>query len=64
MHKLKAYKNCKGFNSLPQSPVFKHPLEPGLEPCENIVGKGEIAGNQNFLLFPQFSTLPTSNFKC
>ena len=25
-----------------------------MERVENIVGKGEIAGNQHFLLFPQF----------
>ena len=24
-----------------------------MNPFENIVGKGEIAGNQHFLLFPQ-----------
>ena len=35
------------------------------KPFENIVGKGENAGNQHFLLFPQcFQTLPNqiSNF--
>ena len=32
-------------------------------PNENIVEKGENAGNQHFLLFPQsFSTLSTTNF--
>ena len=29
---------------------------------ENIMGKGENAGNQHFLLFPQFSTLLKTNF--
>ena len=32
-------------------------------PFENIVRKGENAGNQHFLLFPtMFSTLPETNF--
>ena len=32
-------------------------------PFENIVGKGENAGNQHFLLFPQcFLPCPTSDF--
>ena len=32
------------------------------EPFENIVGKGENAGNQYFLLFPtMFSTIPKTN---
>ena len=32
------------------------------KPFENIVGKGENAGNQHFLLFPtMFSTLPNTN---
>ena len=32
-------------------------------PFENIVGKGENAGNQRFLLFfTMFSTLPNVNF--
>ena len=35
-----------GLNSLPTAPTFK-------TPSENIVGKGENAGNQHFLLFPQ-----------
>ena len=29
---------------------------------ENIVGKGENAGNQHFLHCPQFSSLPNTNF--
>ena len=33
----------------------------GKKPFENIVGKGENAGNQHFLLFPQFSTLSKTN---
>ena len=33
------------------------------KPFENIVGNGEVAGNQHFLLFPQcFSTLLKTNF--
>ena len=28
--------------------------DPGKEAFENIVGKGENAGNQHFLLFPQY----------
>ena len=32
--------------------------DPQMDPFENIVGKGENAGNQHFLLFPtMFSTL-------
>ena len=27
--------------------------DPGKKPSENIVGKGENAGNQHFLIFPQ-----------
>ena len=29
---------------------------PGKQPFENTVGKGEIARNEQFLLFPVFST--------
>ena len=36
------------FKSLPLNPDFKRP-----EQDENIVGKGENAGNQHFLLVPQ-----------
>ena len=33
------------------------------EAFENILGKGENAGNQHFLLFPEmFSTIPKTNF--
>ena len=32
------------------------------EPFENIVGKGENAGNQHFLLSTMFSILSTTNF--
>ena len=37
--------------------LFQSQLSTTLEkkPFENIVGKGENAGNQHFLLFPQFS---------
>ena len=36
----------------------------GKKPFENIVGKGEYAGNQHFLLFPQcFSPFQNQNFK-
>ena len=38
-------------NSLSHSPYFKRPL--GKKPFENIVEKGEYAGKQHFLLFPQ-----------
>ena len=31
-------------------------------PFENIVGKGENAGNQHFLFFPQFSLRPKQVF--
>ena len=42
-------------------PTFKFKtLE--MKPFESIVGKGENAGNQHFLLFPVFSTLPNLNF--
>ena len=38
--------------------------DPRKKPLENIVGKGENAGNQHFLLFPTlFSTLSKTNFK-
>ena len=34
-----------------------------MKPFENIVGKGENAGNQHFLLFPQcFLSIPKTNF--
>ena len=36
------------FNSLPHNPDLKK------KPFENIVGKGENAGNQHFLLFPHY----------
>ena len=38
-------------NPLSHNPEFKRP--PTKKPFENIVGKGENAGNQHFLLFPQ-----------
>ena len=38
-------------------PTQGHPLTPlGNKPFENTVGKGEIACNEQFLLFPVFST--------
>ena len=36
------------FNSLPHNPDFKRP--PSKKPFENMVGKGENAGNQHLLL--------------
>ena len=39
-----------GYSSLPQSRLFTTRSE---KPFENIEGKGENAGNQHFLLFPQ-----------
>ena len=48
------------FNPLPHNPDLT-PLEK--KAFENIVGKGENAGNQHFLLFPtMFSTLPNTTF--
>ena len=45
-------------------PTFNNP-PPRNKPFENIVGKGENAGNQHFLLFPHFfSTRPQTNFIC
>ena len=44
-------KEFNAFNPLPHSPDFQRP--PRKKPFENIVGKGENAGNQHFLLFPQ-----------
>ena len=38
------------FNSFPHKPDFNDPEQ---EAFENIEGKGENAGNQHFLLFPQ-----------
>ena len=46
------------FNHLPHNPDFLTPLEK--KAFENIVEKGENAGNQHFLLFPQcFLLFPT-----
>ena len=42
-------------NPLPHNPDFKRPKKL----FENIAGKGENAGNQHFLLFPQrFLSIP------
>ena len=41
---------AKSFNPLPLNPDFQRPQ--GKKAFENIVGKGENAGNQHFLLFP------------
>ena len=54
-------KSCHMVNSLPPQSRFLPPLEK--KAFENIVRKGENAGNQHFLLSPQcFSTLPNTNF--
>ena len=45
---LKPYVTCYLFTT--QSQHLTTPIE---KPFENIMGKGENAGNQNFLLFPQ-----------
>ena len=42
----------KIIDSLPHTP-FNDPWNPGKRPFENIMGKGEKAAKQNFLLFPQ-----------
>ena len=34
--------------------TFNDPEKEALKPFENIVGKGENAGNQHFLIFPQY----------
>ena len=39
-----------GLNTLPHNPDF---YDPKIKPFENLAGKGENAGNQHFLLFPQ-----------
>ena len=39
-------------------PTFNDPVK---EPFENIMGKGENAGNQPFLLFPFFLPLPPNH---
>ena len=41
------------FNPFPHNDPFD---SPGNKPFENTVGKGEIAHNEQFLLFPVFST--------
>ena len=48
------------FDSLPPIPVFSMTLV--IKPFENTVGKGENAGHQHFLLFPQcFLPFPKEN---
>ena len=50
----------QSFTTLPNSRVLTTLKEKGFE---NIVGKGENAGNQHFLLFPQcFLFCQTQNF--
>ena len=44
--------NLDMFNPLPNKPLFLQ-----YKSVENTVGKGEIAHNKQFLLFPLFSTL-------
>ena len=49
-HEVRSYindYNIKSINPLPHHPDFKK------KALENTVGKGENAGNQHFLLFPQ-----------
>ena len=41
------------FNFLPNNPDFYQPLSGKKKPSEYILGKGENAGDQHFLLFPQ-----------
>ena len=53
--KKKPKKNCTTvmlFNSLTHSQTTPFDI-PGEKPFENTVGKGEIALNEQFLLFPQ-----------
>ena len=47
------FANCEffQFNPFPRNDTFLTPL--GRKPFENTVGKGEIARNEQFLLFPQ-----------
>ena len=47
---LKTGLDWERVNSLPHKPDFSRPYKRNLE---NIVGKGENAGYQHFLLFPQ-----------
>ena len=48
-------------NSLPHNPDFLTTMKK--KAFEIIMGKGENAGNQGFLLFPMSSTLPKTNFQ-
>ena len=50
LHKVEIRDNKIKSNSLPQIPTFNTLTKKALE---NIVGKGENASNQHFLLFPQ-----------
>ena len=57
-HKIKHIENHLNrlFTTQSQLPTINNPEEK--KPFENIVGKGENAGNKHFLLFPQcFSIL-------
>ena len=52
MHSLfNLLQNNAGFNSLTHDPYFYNPEKKN--PFENIVEKGENAGYQHFLLYPQ-----------
>ena len=50
MYMLQTLGSADYFNSLPHNPTFNDREEEGFL---NIVGKGENAGYQHFLLFPQ-----------